>query len=82
MQANPSQLPESEDAMVQRAILCLALDAYPESLTIPHLAQEIDRGDATERAIRDLVGLGLLECAGISVKPTQAIVYFESLEMP
>ncbi|MGH2973778.1 MAG: hypothetical protein ACRDLL_02775 [Solirubrobacterales bacterium] len=68
--------------MAQRAVLCLALDAYPESLTIPHLAREIDGGDATERAIVALVGLGLLECSGISVRPTQAIVYFERLEMP
>lgn len=74
--------PDSEDAMVQRAVLCLVLDAFPESLTIPHLAREIDRGDATERAVRDLVGLGLLECAGISIRPTQAIVYLERLELP
>ncbi|MGH2975794.1 MAG: hypothetical protein ACRDLL_13125 [Solirubrobacterales bacterium] len=68
--------------MAQRAVLCLTLDAYPESLTIPHLAREIDRGDATERAIVVLVGLGLLECSGIAVRPTRAIVYFEQLELP
>jgi hypothetical protein len=68
--------------MAQRAVLCLVLDAFPKSLTIPHLAQEIDRGDATERAVRDLVGLGLLECAGISVRPTPPIVYLERLELP
>lgn len=68
--------------LVQRAVLCLVLDAHPESLTIPHIASEIAAGDAAERAIRDLVGHGILECTGITVKVVPAIVYFEQLELP
>ncbi|MGH2975965.1 MAG: hypothetical protein ACRDLL_14015 [Solirubrobacterales bacterium] len=68
--------------LVQRAILCLVLDAHPNALSIPHVAREIDAGDAAEVAIRDLVGHGVLECSGIAVKAAPAIVYFESLELP
>jgi hypothetical protein len=66
---------------VQRTILSLALAAHPTSLRIPDLAREIDAGDATERAVRDLVGIGLLECSGITVRPTAAAVHFDSLEL-
>lgn len=80
MQANPSPRPERDDESVQRAVLSLALDAHPKSLTIPDLAREIDQGDAVERAVRDLVGIGLLECRGISVEPTPAALRFEALD--
>jgi hypothetical protein len=66
----------------QRAVLSLALDAHPNTLTIPVLAREIDAGDAAEVAIRDLVGVGLLECSGITVRPTAAAIHFDSLELP
>jgi hypothetical protein len=80
MQANPSPRPKRDDESVQRAVLSLALDAHPKSLTIPRLAREIDRGDAVERAVRDLVGVGLLECRGISVEPTPAALHFDALD--
>ncbi len=70
------------DRAVQRAVLALVLEAHPKSLAIPKLAQEIDAGDAVERAVRDLVGVGLLECSGISVRPTDAALHFERLELP
>ena len=66
---HPKASPRS-DRGTQRAVLALALAAHPKSLTIPKLAAEIDQGDAVERAVRDLVGVGLLECGGISIKPT------------
>lgn len=78
MQANPSP----EDEGIQRAILSLVLAAYPESLTIPQLARELGRGDAVERAVRDLVGVGLLECGGISIRPSAAALRFDRLELP
>lgn len=65
----------------QRAVLSLVLDAHPKSLTIPSLAQEIGSPEA-EQAVRDLVGVGLLECGGISVRPTYAALHFERLELP
>lgn len=71
-----------QDQPTQRAVLALVLDAHPKSLTIPDLAREIDAGDAVEVAIRELVGVGLLECGGISVRPTAAAVHFDRLELP
>lgn len=82
MQVNPSPRREREDESIQRAVLSLVLAAYPKRLTIPDLAREIDRGDAIERAVRDLVGAGLLECQGISLKPTPAALRFNGLELP
>ena len=70
------------DRGVQRAVLALALEAHPKSLTIPGLAAEIDQGDAVERACRDLVSVGLLNCKGISIRPTAAAIHFERLELP
>lgn len=71
-----------QDQPTQRAVLSLALDAHPKSLTIPDFAREIDRGDAVERAIRDLVGVGLLECSGVTIRPTAAALRFEHLDLP
>lgn len=70
------------DRGVQRAVLALALEAHPNALKIPDLAREIDRGDAVERACRDLVGVGLLDCEGVSIRPTAAAIRFERLELP
>ena len=82
MQANPSPRHAPGEAAVQRTVLCLVLAAYPESLTIPHLAREIDQGDDVERAVRDLVGVGLLVCQGISIQPSAVALHFERLELP
>ena len=60
----------------------MVLNAHPAALTIPDLAREIDAGDAVEVAIRGLVGVGLLECSGITVHPTAAALHFERLELP
>ena len=73
---------DQPNAAVERAVLGLVLDAHPKSLTIPDLARQIDRGDATERAVRDLVGVGLLECQGDSIQPTAAALRFDGLELP
>lgn len=78
---HPKASPRSDRGM-QRAVLALALEAHPKSLTIPDLAAEIDQGDTVERACRDLVGVGLLDCEGISIRPTAAAVHFERLELP
>jgi hypothetical protein len=71
---------ESEDAGVQRAVLALVFAAHPERRTILDLAREIDQGDAVERAVRDLVGVGLLECSGISIKPTPVAIHCHRLD--
>jgi hypothetical protein len=71
-----------QDRATQRAVLSLALAAHPSALTIPDLAREIDQGDAVERAVRDLVCVGLLECGGVSARPSAAALHFERLELP
>lgn len=80
MQANLSPRREREEEAVQRAVLCLVLEAHPKSLTIPELAREI--GEGVERAVRDLVGVGLLECGGISIRPSRTLAHLDSLELP
>jgi hypothetical protein len=82
MQVNPSQRREREDESAQRVVLSLALEAHPKSLTIPDLAREIGEGDAVERAVRDLVGYGLLDCGGITIRPSAAALHFQRLELP
>jgi len=70
----------SDDARAQRAVLSLVLHEHPTQLTICELAREIEGdGDAPERAIRDLVGVGLLRCEGASVLPTRAALHFDRL---
>jgi hypothetical protein len=70
------------DRGVKRAVLALALEAHPKSLTIPDLAREIDQGDAVERAVRDLVGIGLLVCEGVTIRSSPAALRFYRLELP
>jgi hypothetical protein len=72
----------TDDAATQRAVLSLVLDAHPDPVTIPDLAREIDAGDAVEPAVCELVGVGLLECSGITVRPTAAALRFECLDLP
>jgi hypothetical protein len=69
------------DRGVQRVVLALALEAHPKSLTIPALAREFEPGEA-ERAVVDLVGVGLLDCSGLSVRLSRSLAYFERLELP
>jgi hypothetical protein len=83
MQANRMPRRLRADKAVQRAVMALCLAPYPHWRTIPEVAREIDKGDmAVERAVVDLVGIGLLECRGVSIRPTLAAIYFERLELP
>lgn len=78
--------PSAPAAQAQRAILGLILAQHPAQLTICELALEINESDdfesndAVERAVRDLVGAGLLRCQGISVLPTRAALCFDQLQ--
>jgi hypothetical protein len=76
------------EAEAQRVVLSFLLNEHPAQLTIPEVAQalyahpgDFESNDAVERAIRDLVGGGLLQCHGPFVLPTRAALYFSSLEM-
>ncbi len=80
-------IPAAEDRKVERAALDWLLDAYPDRLTILELslamnAGEVDLGreDAVERAVRELVGAGLLHCCCGQVLPTRAALYYRRLE--
>jgi hypothetical protein len=67
----------AQDIRDQAVVLTFVLALNSEHLTIIDLArslnadpQDFTRPDAVERAVRDLVGVGLLEIDGGLVKPT------------
>jgi len=78
--------PAGEDAKVERVVLALLLEEHPSQLTIPELSRALNAhssfssDDAVERAVRELVGAGLLYCQGRFVLPTRAALYFARLE--
>lgn len=77
----------SDDAGVQHGLLAVVLAEHPAQLTIAELLREMCRSsedfserDAVERAVRDLVGVGLLHRQGVFVLPTRAALHFDRLE--
>jgi hypothetical protein len=82
MQADRTPRRLCADMAVQRAVLAQALAVRPHWCTIIEMAREIDCGDAVERAVRDLVGIGLIECRGVSFRPTPAAAHFYRLDLP
>jgi hypothetical protein len=79
--------PAWEDHAVQAAVLALVLSLRPDQLTLSELIREMviesadfAECDAVERAVRDLVGAGLLHRSGELVLPTRAAVHFHRLE--
>jgi len=79
--------PANEDRKAEWAVLAYLLDAHPKQFTIPTVSRTMNEGkaafdseDAVERAIRQLVGVGLLHCCGGFILPTPAARYFWALE--
>ncbi len=79
--------PAPEDRKVEWAVLGYLLDAHPDQFTIPEVSRTMNAGetgfdseDGVERAIRQLVGVGLLHCSGGFVLPTETALYFWRLE--
>jgi hypothetical protein len=78
--------PDPKHKKAERAVLAYVLYRHPERLTIPELSRVLNEGggfddnDSVERAVRELVGAGLLKCDGPYVVPTSAALYFEALE--
>jgi hypothetical protein len=78
--------PGAEDTKVERIVLAFLLEEHPSQLTIPELSLALnadpgfDSDDAVERAVRELVGAGLLRCLDGYVLPTRAALYFSALE--
>ncbi|HEU4905550.1 MAG TPA: hypothetical protein VFT19_05480 [Solirubrobacterales bacterium] len=79
--------PSEEDRKVEWAVLSFLLDRHPESPSIIEVSRalnegtvEFEREDSVERAVRELVGAGLLRCDGSRVLPTRAALYFWQLD--
>jgi hypothetical protein len=84
---NPSR-PGTEDQKVERVVLAFLLEEHPSQLTIPELSLTLNAhpggfnsDDAVERAVRELVGAGLLYCQGQLILPSRAALYFAHLEV-
>lgn len=74
---------EAQDLRDQGVVLIHVLTRHPTLLTIPDLVREITsgseefaEGDAMERAVRDLTGVGLLTCPNGLALPTPAALRF------
>jgi hypothetical protein len=79
--------PVGEDRKAQRAVLTTLIGEHPTRFTIPEISRAMNEGgagfereDAVERAIRELVAVGLLDCEGGFAVPTRAALHFETLE--
>jgi hypothetical protein len=77
---------EERDAAIDFAVLAVILNRHPTQLTVAELKREIVEDlesfaqvDAIERAVRDLVGAGLLHRHGEFAIPTLAAIRFEVL---
>ena len=85
-ETNDSWMPAAEDAATESAVLQQVLELHPVLVTVAELIREIGgespgyaRRDAIERAIRDLVGVGLLHNESALVVPTRAALRFMEL---
>lgn len=77
----------AEDDRDQRAVLIHVLEADPPLLTLADLIRELAAGDEEfteqdriERAVRELIALGLLHQSGDLVLSTRAAARFYELE--
>ena len=80
--------PAGEDKRTERAVLALLLDEHPTRLTVDELILVLhadpERGDpedAAGRAVRELVGAGLMHREGRFLSPSRAALYFAALEL-
>jgi len=82
-----SASPAEADRKIEATVLAFLLDEHPNQLTVPEVswalnagAEEFAAGDAVERAVRELVGAGLLHHDGGYVMPTRAALYCHRLD--
>lgn len=75
-----------EDAATESAVLQQVLALHPSALSLPELHRALGAEedgfaavDAIERAVRDLVGAGLLHRSEALVLPTRAALRFDEL---
>jgi hypothetical protein len=81
-----SWTPAREDDATESAVLRQVLEIHPVLLTAAELLREVGgespdfaRTDAIERAVRDLIGVGLLHHHGELLMPTRAALRFIEL---
>ncbi len=67
------------DWMIQLSVLTLVLTQHPALLAAEEVERELGPGDAVERALHDLTGVGLLRREGATVFPTRAALHFDRL---
>jgi hypothetical protein len=85
-ETDDSLTPASEDAATESAVLQQVLDFHPVLVTAAELVREVGgespgfaEQDAIERAMRDLIGAGLLHEHGHFLIPTRAALRFNEL---
>jgi len=76
----------AEDARTENAVLAFLLEEHPIRLTLGELSLVLNADpqldnpeDAAKRAIRELVGAGLVHQDGRFLAPSRAALYFERL---
>jgi hypothetical protein len=80
-------IPANTDRKVEWAVLSFLVAEHPDhQLTIPEVSRALNASavdfsseDAVERAIRELVGAGLLHCECGFVLPTRAALCYQRL---
>ncbi len=77
--------PASEDLRTERAVLALLLDQHPTRLRADELpfaldAKDFAEKDAVTRAVRELIGSGLVHRDAECVVPSRAAIRFDQLE--
>lgn len=70
---------QGTDDATQRAVLSLVLQEHPTLLAADEVTREIGAGDASERAMLDLTGAGLIRREGVTILPTRAALHFDRL---
>jgi predicted transcriptional regulator len=69
-----------EDAAMESALLQYVLALHPAPITLEELARELgETRDDIDRAVRDLVGTGLLNSSDALVLPSRAALRFDEL---
>lgn len=80
--------PAGEDKRTESAVMALLLQEHPIRLTMDELILVLhadpergDPADARQRAVRELVGAGLVHREGRFLAPSRAALYFGALEV-
>jgi hypothetical protein len=80
--------PAGEDKQTESAVMALLLQEHPIRLTMDELILVLhadpergDPADAGQRAVRELVGAGLVHREGRFLAPSRAALYFDALEV-